>query len=88
MQGLIDEFKDIFAEPPSGLPPDRGVGHTIPTEAGAEPTSRRLIRRGAEVKRQVADLLAKGYIEPSTSPYGAPVLFVKKKTVPGRFGAY
>jgi hypothetical protein len=37
MQGLIDEFKDIFAEPPSGLPPDRGVGHTIPTEAGAEP---------------------------------------------------
>jgi hypothetical protein len=84
IQGLLDEFQDVFAEPPAGLPPDRGVGHTIPTEAGAEPTSRRLIRLSpaelAEVKRQVADLLAKGYIEPSTSPYGAPVLFVKKKT--------
>ena len=32
-----------------------------------------------EVKKQVAELLAKGYIEPSTSPYGAPVLFVAKK---------
>ena len=84
IQGLLDEFQDVFAEPPAGLPPDRGVGHTIPTEAGAAPTSRRLIRLSpaelAEVKRQVADLLAKGYIEPSTSPYGAPVLFVKKKT--------
>ena len=32
----------------------------------------------AEVKRQIADFLAKGYIEPSTSPFGAPVLFVDK----------
>ena len=33
----------------------------------------------AEVKRQVADLLERGLIEPSTSPYGSPVLFVQKK---------
>ncbi len=32
----------------------------------------------AEVKKQVADLLAKGYIEPSSSPYGAPILLVSK----------
>jgi hypothetical protein len=33
----------------------------------------------AELRKHVADLLLKGYIEPSTSPYGAPVLFVRKK---------
>jgi hypothetical protein len=84
LASLLDEFKDVFEEL-SGLPPDRPdcVGHTIPLVDGAAPPYRRQYRLSpaeeAEVRKQIADLLAKGYIEPSSSPYGAPVLFVQKK---------
>lgn len=82
IQGLLTSYADVFAELPAGLPPDRGVGHTIPLQEGAKPPFRNLYRLSpleqAEVKKQVTDLLAKGWIQPSTSPYGAPVLFVGK----------
>ncbi|KAJ9506472.1 hypothetical protein QJQ45_019457 [Haematococcus lacustris] len=59
------------------------VGHTIMTPPGAEAPYKRMYklspREEAEVKKQVAELLAKGLIEPSSSPYGAPILFVQKK---------
>jgi Reverse transcriptase (RNA-dependent DNA polymerase)/RNase H-like domain found in reverse transcriptase/Integrase zinc binding domain/Chromo (CHRromatin Organisation MOdifier) domain/gag-polyprotein putative aspartyl protease/Integrase core domain len=81
LQAILEAYKDVFAELP-GLPPERNVCHTIPLVPGAKPPHRRMYRLSPaeleEVKRQVADLLAKGLIEPSSSPYGAPILFVQK----------
>ena len=58
--------------------------HVIPTLPDAQPPFMRMSRLSpaelAEVKSQVQDLLKRGLIEPSTSAYGAPILFVKKKT--------
>lgn len=83
LQTLLTEFKDVF-EPLEALPPDRGLHHTIPLVPGATPTFRPQFRLSPleieEVTRQVKDLLSKGFIQPSTSPFGAPVLFVAKKT--------
>ncbi|KAJ9519231.1 hypothetical protein QJQ45_017892 [Haematococcus lacustris] len=83
LDGLLSEYADVFGDMPPGLPPDRPVGHTIRTPPGAEPPYKRMYklspREEAEVKKQVAELLAKGLIEPSSSPYGAPILFVQKK---------
>lgn len=82
LDSLIDEFKEVFEEPT--LPPERPYleGHTIPTVEGASPPAKRSYRltqkEQEEVHKQVTDLLAKGFIEPSTSPYGAPVIFVEK----------
>ncbi|KAJ9528289.1 hypothetical protein QJQ45_014272 [Haematococcus lacustris] len=81
--GLLSEYADVFGDMPPGLPPNRPVGHTIRTPPGAEAPYKRMHklspREEAEVKKQVAELLAKGLIEPSSSPYGAPTLFVQKK---------
>jgi hypothetical protein len=82
-QGLLREFGDVFEPPPDGLPPDRGVGHTIPLEPGHTPPFKGLYRLSPaeldEAKRQIDEYLRKGWIEPSSSPYGAPILFVTKK---------
>ena len=70
---------------PDGLPPVReGVEHTIPIEPGTtkkpyQPPYRCTPAERAEMERQCRSLLEKGHIEPSTSPYGSPVLFVSKK---------
>jgi hypothetical protein len=73
-------FKDI----PPGLPPERaGVAHTIPLLPNAAPVFKNLYRLSpterAEVEAQIKEALAKGWIEPSTFPWGAPILFVHKK---------
>ncbi|KAJ9531535.1 hypothetical protein QJQ45_014992 [Haematococcus lacustris] len=78
LDGLLSEYADVFGDMPPGLPPNRPVGHTIRTPPGAEAPYKRMYklspREEAEVKKQVAELLAKGLIEPSSSPYGAPIL--------------
>ena len=83
MQGLGKEFGDIFGEVPQGLPPACNVGHTIPLEPGSTPPFRPFYRLSPleleEAKRQIDEYLEKGWIEPSSSPYGAPILFVPKK---------
>src|SRR3569833_2145262 len=84
LKALLEEFADVFPpELPSGLPPARGVGHSIPIEPGAPPPFRPMFRLSPvelqEVKAKLADLLEKGLVEPSSSPYGAPILFVAKK---------
>jgi hypothetical protein len=70
-------------ELPAGLPPDRGENHAIPLEPGATPPNRPLFRLSAperaQVEARVRELLAKGFIEPSISPFGAPVMFARKK---------
>jgi hypothetical protein len=83
LQPILDEFKDVFADLPDELPPKRNTTHVIPLEPGARPVYKPMYRltqaEKAEVERQVAELLRKGYIEPSQSPWGAPILFVPKK---------
>lgn len=78
---LLEKYKIVFREN-NGLPPERNIGHTIRTEPGAKPPFRPMYRLSplelAEVERQVKALLAEGLIEPSSSPYGAPILFVNK----------
>ncbi|KAJ9529887.1 hypothetical protein QJQ45_022308 [Haematococcus lacustris] len=78
-----EEFPTVFQDMPAGLPPDRGVGHTIRLEPGHAPPYQRARRYSLkemdEMRKQVAELLAKKLIEPSSSPYGAPVLFVQKR---------
>ncbi|GBG93096.1 hypothetical protein CBR_g58781 [Chara braunii] len=78
---LLDEFADIF-ESPTGVVPGRPISHEIILEAGVVPP-KGCIYRMSEVlevlRAQLDDLLAKGWIRPSSSPYGAPVLFVRKK---------
>ena len=82
VEAMLEEYADLFKEIP-GLPPMRPVDHTIPLVHGAPTVSRPMYRLSPleldEVKRQVTDLLAKGMIRPSTSPYSAPILFVGKK---------
>lgn len=81
---IHEEFPDVFPSSlPSGLPPDRGDAMKIETDPNADPPFRPVIRLSIaeldELRKQLDDLLSKGFIKPSTSPYGAPVLFVKKK---------
>ena len=65
------------------MPPKREIDFTIDLVPGTAPISKAPYRMApaemGELKEQLQDLLDKGYIRPSASPWGAPVLFVKKK---------
>eukprot|EP00253_Pinus_taeda_P011891 PITA_11891 len=80
---VIQEFPDVFPEEIPGLPPRRNIDFTIELIPGAAPVSRAPYRMSTpeltELKMQLQELLDKEYIRPSVSPWGAPVLFVKKK---------
>eukprot|EP00253_Pinus_taeda_P016078 PITA_16078 len=80
---VIQEFTDVFPEEILGLPPKRNIDFTIELVPGAAPVSRAPYRMSVpeltELKMQLQELLDKNYIRPSVSPWGAPVLFVKKK---------
>ena len=83
LQELLSRYKEVFpSELPEGLPPDRGTGHTIQLEAGASAPFRRN-KRMSQMETElcekfIGELLAKGFIQPSTSPFGAPIMFVEK----------
>ena len=84
IEKLLKEYKDVFPdELPNGLPPSRAIEHHIDLVPGAEPTSRAPFSLSfgelQEMKKQLDELLEKGHIRPSVSPFGAPVLFIKKK---------
>jgi hypothetical protein len=76
------EFEDVFKEVP-GLPPKRYIDFSINLMSGASPVSNTPYRMSTpdlkELQMQLEEILKKGYIHPSVSPWGAPVLFVKKK---------
>eukprot|EP00253_Pinus_taeda_P015904 PITA_15904 len=80
---VIQEFSDVFPEEIPGLPPRRDIDFTIELVPGSTPVSRAPYRMSipelTELKMQLQELLEKNYIRPSVSPWGAPVLFVKKK---------
>ncbi|KZV52739.1 hypothetical protein F511_42574 [Dorcoceras hygrometricum] len=80
---VVCEFADVFPDEIPGLPPYREVDFSIELMPGTQPISKAPYRMTPielkELKEQLEDLLAKGYIRPSVSPWGAPVLFVRKK---------
>ena len=80
---VVCEFPDVFPEDLPGLPPDRDIEFKIDLIPGTAPISRRPYRMPpnelAELKKQLQELLGKGLIRPSSSPWGCPALFVKKK---------
>ena len=81
---LLAEFADVFPDDlPSGLPPKREVDHKIELEPGCVPPTKAPYRMSPleldELKKQLSELSSKGFIQPSKSPFGAPVLFVRKK---------
>jgi hypothetical protein len=83
-QRVLSQFKDVFPEElPPGLPPEREVDHRIELVPGSTPPSRPTFRLSAselvELKKQLEELTKAGFIRPSKSPFGAPILFVKKK---------
>ena len=81
---IVKDFQDVFpADLPTHLPVARIVDHRIELVPGSEPPSRPMFRMSPteidEIKKQVTELQEKGLIQPSQSPYGAPILLVKKK---------
>ena len=80
---VLAEFKDVFPEELPGLPPIREIDFTIDLKPGAEPISKTPYRKTTpelcELQMQLKELLDLGLIRPSISPWGAPVIFVKKK---------
>ena len=80
---FLDDFKDVFPEELNELPPMREVDHAIELVADAAPVAkppyRHSLAQSVELENQLNDLLNKGYIRPSKSPWGAPVLLTKKK---------
>jgi hypothetical protein len=90
LEGTLKEFADVLkGMPPGFMPPERPFDHTIPLEEGHTPSYSSTYRMSPgeldEVKRQLADLLERGFIQPSSSPYGSPILFVRKKDGSLRF---
>nr|GEZ57329.1 hypothetical protein [Tanacetum cinerariifolium] len=80
---VICKFSDVFPEDFPGLPPPRQVEFEIELVPGVAPVTRAPYRLAPseikELAKQLQELSDKGFIRPSSSPWGAPVLFVKKK---------
>ncbi|GJW02054.1 putative reverse transcriptase domain-containing protein [Tanacetum coccineum] len=80
---IVKDFPDVFPEDLPGLPQTRQVEFQIDLVPGAAPVARAPYRLAPsemkELSEQLKELSDKGFIRPSSSPWGAPVLFVKKK---------
>ena len=80
---VVCEYVDVFPDELPGLPPNRVVDFGIELHPGTSPISMTPNRMAPvellELKVQLQELLDKGFIRPITSPWGAPVLFAKKK---------
>ena len=80
---ICSQYKDCFPEVlPDGLPLERDAAHITPTESGVppfKPIHWLSPAENAEVEHQIAEGVRRGMIEPSSSPVGAPILFVREK---------
>ncbi|GKC97833.1 putative reverse transcriptase domain-containing protein, partial [Tanacetum coccineum] len=89
---IIREFLEVFPEDLPGLPPARQVEFQIDLVPGAAPVARAPYRlapaKMQELSTQLQELSDRGFIRPSSSPWGAPVLFVKKKDGSFRINRY
>ncbi|KAJ9544764.1 hypothetical protein OSB04_024471 [Centaurea solstitialis] len=80
---VVRDYPEVFPEDLVSLPPDREIEFRIDLVPGATPIAKAPYRLAPselkEMLAQLQELLDKGFIRPSTSPWGAPVLFLKKK---------
>jgi hypothetical protein len=80
---VVSDFPDVFPEDLPGMPPDHDIEFSIKLIPGTAPISKRpyrmYVKDLAELKKQIEELLSKGFIRPSSSPWGSPTLFVDKK---------
>ncbi|KAH0658050.1 hypothetical protein KY289_026798 [Solanum tuberosum] len=80
---VVNEFPEVFPDDIPGVPPEREIDFGIDLLPDTQPIYIPLYRMAPaelkELKEQLKDLLDKGFIRRSISPWGAPVLFVKKK---------
>src|SRR3954453_14953747 len=80
---IVSEYMDVFPEELPGMPPDRDVEFLIDLVPGSGPIAKRPYKMSVdelkELKKQLGEQLQKGFIQPSSSSWGAPVLFVEKK---------
>jgi hypothetical protein len=80
---VVNEFPDVFPEDLPGLPPDRDIEFVIDLKPGTTLIYKTPCRMAtpelAELKEHIKDLLEKEFIRPSSSPWGAPIIFVPKK---------
>jgi hypothetical protein len=80
---VVCDFVDVFPAELPGIPPERDAAFEIKLILGTQPIHKDLYQMApkeqVELKRQLDDLLAKGFIRPSRSPWASPVLFVEKK---------
>jgi hypothetical protein len=79
---VLEDFEDVFKEVP-GLPPKRDIDFSLNLMPGAAPVSKTPYDMSTpelkELQMHLEELIKKGYISPSVSPWGTLVLFVKKK---------
>jgi hypothetical protein len=80
---VVNEFPDVFPEELPCMPLDRDIEFVIELKPSTAPIYKTPFRMTtlelAELKEQIKELLEKGFIHPSLSPWGAPVIFVLKK---------
>jgi hypothetical protein len=80
---VVNEFPVVFPKELSGMPPDRDIEFMTELKPGTTPiykTPYRMVTPElAELKEHIKELLEKGFIHPSSSPWGAPIIFVSKK---------
>jgi hypothetical protein len=80
---VVCDYPDVFPEELPGMPPNQNVEFVIGLLPGTAPISKRPYRMSSdqlqELKAQIKELMGKGFIRASSSPWGAPVIFVGKK---------
>jgi hypothetical protein len=80
---VVNEFPDVFPEELPGMPPDRDIEFVIELKPGTSSIYKTPYRTDtlelAELKEHIKELLEKGFIRPSSSPWGTPVIFILKK---------
>ena len=86
LEELLSKFKDVVPTDPDfipPLPPERSLDHAVEVIPGSAPPNKRVYSMNPaeldELKKQLKQLLEHGLIRPSVSPYGSPIIFVKKK---------
>jgi hypothetical protein len=80
---VVQEYHDVLPKDLPGMPPDRDIEFIIELLPGMPPIAKRpyrmLVNELVELKKQIAELQSKGFIHPSSSPWGPPVLFMENK---------
>ena len=80
---VVNDILDVFLDDLPGMPPDRDIEFLVELLPRTAPIAKRPYRMGVdeleELKKQIKELLEKGFICPSSSPWGAPIIFVDKK---------